>query len=221
MGWFTRAISSSLGKKYIMALSGLFLVIYLVVHLFGNTFLYAGQEPFNNYVSALTESKFKYLIHVVEVILLLGFIIHIYDGIKLTIENWSARPNRYAVKPADPQSTVASRTMWLTASIVFFFLVVHIQQFWYSYHYGTTGEPNMYGIVVATFKDPLYSAIYLVSVFLLGFHLYHGFQSAFQSLGLNHPKYRPFIVIFGRIYAVVIALGFASFPIYFYFIYGR
>lgn len=221
MGWFTRTISSSLGKKYLMALSGLFLVIYLVVHLFGNSFLYAGKDAFNTYVSTLTESNLEPIIRVIEIILLLGFLIHIYDGVKLTIDNWRARPNRYAVKPADPQSTLASRTMWMTASIVFFFLVVHIQQFWYTYHYGKVPGVTMYDIVVATFRDPLYSVIYLISVLLLGFHLYHGFQSAFQSLGLNHVKYRPLIVIFGRIYAIVIAVGFATFPIYFYFMGGK
>jgi succinate dehydrogenase / fumarate reductase cytochrome b subunit len=221
MGWVTRAISSSLGKKYIMALSGLFLVIYLVIHLFGNTFLYAGKDAFNLYVETLTESSLKPVIRVIEVVLLLGFLIHIYDGIRLTIGNWSARPNRYAVKPANPQSTAASRTMWLTASIVFFFIVVHLQQFWYTYHYGRIPGVTMYDIVVGTFRDPLYSLIYLVSVLLLGFHLYHGFQSSFQSLGFNHPKYRPLIVIFGRIYAVVIAVGFASFPIYFYLMGGK
>lgn len=221
MGWFSQTINSSLGKKYLMALSGLFLIIYLAIHLFGNTFLYVGQEAFDTYVETLTESNLKVVIRVIEVVLLLGFLVHIYEGIRLTIENWSARPQRYAVKPENPQSSLASRTMWLTASVVFIFLVVHIQQFWYVYHYGRSANDTMYTIVTTTFSDPLYGGLYLIAVILLGFHLYHGFQSAFQSLGWNHKKYSPLLITIGRIYAVIIALGFASFPIYFFFMGGK
>ncbi|MGE5401410.1 MAG: succinate dehydrogenase cytochrome b subunit [Ignavibacteriales bacterium] len=220
MGWFTRALNSSLGKKYIMALTGFFLIIYLAIHLFGNSFLYVSYytgDPgfFNTYVSTLTESGLHYVIRVIEIVLLLGFLIHIYEGVTLTISNWRARPNRYAVKPEDPQANLASRTMWLSASVIFFFLVIHIQQFWYIYHYGNSGA-TMYDLVIMAFSNPVFAVIYLISVALLGFHLYHGFQSAFQSLGWNHVKYRTLIVVLGRIYTFVISLGFASFPIFFY-----
>jgi succinate dehydrogenase / fumarate reductase cytochrome b subunit len=111
--------------------------------------------------------------------------------------------------------------MWLSASVIFLFLVIHIQQFWYVYHYARTGNIRMYDLVISAFTNPVFALIYLVSVFLLFFHLYHGFQSAFQSLGWNHVKYRTLIVVLGKIYAVVIGLGFASFPIYFYFMGGK
>lgn len=216
MGWFTSTINSSLGKKYLMALTGLFLVIYLAIHLFGNSFIYAGDQAFNEYVAALTESKLKYVIRVIEIVLFLGFLVHIFDGIKLTIDNFSARPNRYAVKPANPQSALSSRTMWITAAVVFFFLVVHMKQFWYVYHSASPEMHfSMYKVVVDTFSDPAYSLLYLASVLFLGFHLYHGFQSAFQTLGLNHTKYRQLIINLGRIYAVIITIGFASFPVVF------
>lgn len=218
MGWVYNAVFSSLGKKYIMALSGIFLLIYLVIHLFGNSFLYVGRDAFNTYVYVLTESSIHYVILVIEVVLFLGFLIHIIDGIKLTLENWKARPSRYAVKPEDPQSTIASRTMWLSASIVFIFLVIHLRDFWYVYKFGTMGEGvTMYDMVIEVFRDPVYSAIYLFAMFLLGFHLWHGFQSSFQSLGLNHKKYTPLIMTLGKIYTIIIAGGFATFPIYFYF----
>ncbi|MEI7812876.1 MAG: succinate dehydrogenase cytochrome b subunit [Ignavibacteria bacterium] len=220
MGWVTRAVRSSLGKKYFMALSGLFLLFYLAVHLFGNTFLYAGRDVFNLYVSTLTETL-EPVVRIIELVLLAGFLIHIYDGVTLTIQNWRSRPNRYAVKPEDPQSTLASRNMWLTAAFVGFFLVAHLKQFWYVYHYGQMEGTTMYDIVVTTFQDPVYSGLYTASALFLGFHLYHGFQSAFQSLGFNHEKYTPFIVILGRIYAIIIAVGFASFPIYFYLMGGK
>ncbi|HEX2867646.1 MAG TPA: succinate dehydrogenase cytochrome b subunit [Ignavibacteriales bacterium] len=221
MGWFTSAFNSSLGKKYVMAITGFFLLIYLVIHLFGNSFLYFGPAAFNTYVEALTESGLKPVIRVIEVVLLLGFLFHIYNGVRLQIGNWRARPQRYAVRPEDPQATLASRTMWISASVIFFFLVIHIQQFWYVYHYARTGNMHMYDLVVNAFTNPVFAVIYLVSVFLLFFHLYHGFQSAFQSLGWNHLKYRTLIVVVGKIYAVVIGLGFASFPIYFYFMGGK
>lgn len=218
MGWVYNAVFSSLGKKYIMALSGIFLLIYLVIHLFGNSFLYVGRDAFNLYVHTLTESSLHYVILVIEVVLFLGFLIHIVDGVKLTLENWKARPGRYAVKPEDPQANVASRTMWLSASIVFIFLVIHLKNFWYVYKFGGMTEGvTMYDMVVEVFRDPVYSAIYLFAMFLLGFHLWHGFQSSFQSLGLHHRKYTPLIMTLGKIYTIIIAGGFATFPVYFYF----
>lgn len=222
MGWFTQAINSSLGKKYIMALSGIFLLIFLAIHLFGNTFLYVSRDAFNLYVATLTESALHYVILVIEVVLFLGFIIHMYDGVTLTLQNFMARPSRYAVKPKDPQSDLPARTMWISASIIFIFLVIHLRNFWYVFKFGEPG-PNvtMYDIVTKTFQDPVYALLYLCCVFLLGFHLWHGFQSAFQSLGLNHKKYTPIIKFLGRLYAVVVAGGFASFPVYFYFMGGK
>lgn len=224
MGWLTQSFSSSLGKKYIMALSGIFLIIYLVIHLFGNSFLYFGKDAFNLYVDTLTKSELHYVIMIIEVVLFLGFILHAYEGIKLTLQNWNARPDRYAAKPENPQSTPASRTMWVSASIIFIFLVVHLQNFWYQFktgQIGHEGQMTMYDKVMEAFQNPYYVVLYVIAMFLLGFHLWHGFQSAFQSLGLYHKKYRPLIVNLGRIYAVVVSLGFASMPIYFYFFGGK
>jgi succinate dehydrogenase / fumarate reductase cytochrome b subunit len=148
--------------------------------------------------------------------------VHGYEGIRVTLQNWKARPGRYAVKPKDPQSTIASRTMWLSASIIFIFLVIHLQNFWYLYKSGGIDDQySMYQAVVDTFQNPVYSAIYLAAILLMGFHLWHGFQSSFQTMGWNHSKYMPMVVMFGRIYTIIICAGFASFPIYFYFIYGR
>jgi succinate dehydrogenase / fumarate reductase cytochrome b subunit len=205
-----------------MAISGIFLLIYLIIHLFGNSFLYVGRDAFNLYVDTLTESTFHYIIQVIEVVLFLGFLVHIYDGITLTIGNFLARPSRYAVKPKEPQSDLTSRTMWISASIVFIFLIIHLRNFWYVYKFGEP-EPGitMYDVVIKTFQDPVYSLLYSFCMILLGFHLWHGFQSAFQSLGLNHKRYTPLIKLLGKLYSVVVALGFASFPVYFYFMGGK
>ncbi|MCX6148988.1 MAG: succinate dehydrogenase cytochrome b subunit [Ignavibacteriales bacterium] len=222
MSWFFEAINSSLGKKFIMAISGIFLLIFLVIHLFGNIFLYVSRDAFNQYVFILSESALSYIIKVIEVVLFLGLIVHAYQGIRLTLENFIARPNRYAVNPKEAQADLPSRTMWITASIVFIFLVIHLRSFWYVFKFGEPGKNiTMYDIVIKTFQDPFYSLLYFICVLLLGFHLWHGFQSTFQSLGLNHKKYTPAIKFFGKLYTIIITGGFATFPVYFYFLGGK
>jgi succinate dehydrogenase / fumarate reductase cytochrome b subunit len=222
MAWVSQALNSSIGKKLFMSLTGLFLITFLCVHLFGNMFLYVGQDAFNLYVHTLETGVVHAFILVTEVILVAAFLIHIINAIRLTLGNWAARPQRYAVKPAQQQSESASRTMWISASIIFIFLAIHLVNFWYVFKYGTLPpayfigeEKNYFMIVTEALSTPWIATVYLAAVFLLGFHLYHGFQSAFQTLGINHKKYTPFILFVGRAYAVIVAAGFASFPIYF------
>jgi succinate dehydrogenase / fumarate reductase, cytochrome b subunit len=222
MGWISKTINSSLGKKFIMSLSGIFLLIYLAIHLFGNSFLYVSKEAFNQYVFILSESAFSYVIRLIEIILFLGFILHIYDGVVLTFGNFIARPKRYAAKPKEAQADLPSRTMWISASIIFIFLVIHLRNFWYIYKFGEPAPGvTMYDMVVKTFQDPVYASLYFLCILLLGFHLWHGFQSSFQSMGLNHKKYTPAIKFLGKVYTIVVAGGFATFPVYFYFLGGR
>jgi len=218
MGWFARTFTYSIGKKLIMALTGLFLVIFLLVHLFGNVFLYVGKDAFNAYVHTLNETGLKIPIKILEVFLALGFLFHMIDGVTVWIQNRIARGVGYKIKKPDPESTFASRNMIISALLVFVFLVIHLRDFWYAFHYGDKGpDITDYDIVVGVFHEPIYVTIYLVAMVLLGLHLYHGFQSAFQTLGLNHKKYTPFIVWFGRFYAIFVSAAFASFPIYFFF----
>jgi len=163
------------------------------------------------------------VIKVIEIVLALGFLFHIADGVLLTISNKQARgPQKYAVKKASPGTVSASRFMFVTGSIIFIFLVLHLRDFWYEFKYGGMEESlaTPYDLVVGTFQMPLYSLFYVVAVLLVGYHLYHGFQSVFQTLGWNHKKYTPFVLFIGRLYAVIIALGFASLPIYFLFFKG-
>lgn len=218
MGWFTRTLNYSIGKKLIMALTGLFLVIFLLIHLFGNIFLYVGKDAFNSYVHTLNETGLKIPIKILEVFLALGFLFHMIDAVWLWIKNRIARGVGYKIKKPDPDSTFASRNMIISAFLIFVFLVVHLRDFWYTFHYGERSpDVTDFDIVVSVFHDPFYVTLYLVAMVLLGLHLYHGFQSAFQTLGLNHKKYTPFIVGLGRFYAIFVASAFASFPIYFFF----
>jgi succinate dehydrogenase / fumarate reductase cytochrome b subunit len=222
MGWFFKFTGSSIGKKFIMAVTGSFLIIFLIIHLIGNLTLFLGPEAFNGYVSTL--DVVKPLIRIVELVLLLAFVLHVFNGVRLWIENKKANPKKYAVNVGSDNSTVFSRTMFVTGSIVLIFLVIHLSTFFYRFNFydpeGFANQHQYFAIVVSFFKMSWYSILYIVAVFLLGFHLNHGFQSAFQTFGWTHKKYTPILEKLGTLYAIVMALGFASMPIYFLFFYG-
>ena len=205
-----------------MAVTGSFLIIFLIIHLIGNLTLFLGPEAFNGYVSTL--DVVKPLIRVVELVLLLAFVLHIFNGIRLWIGNKKANPKKYAINVGSDNSTVFSRTMFLTGSIVFIFLVLHLATFFYRFNFydpeGFANQHQYFEIVVSFLGMPWYSILYIVAVLLLGFHLNHGFQSAFQTFGWTHKKYTPILEKLGTLYAILIAVGFASMPIYFLFFYG-
>lgn len=221
MGWLFEALESSIGKKIVMAFTGIGLILFLIFHLAGNMTLYGGPEAFNGYVETL--DIVKPIIRIIEVGLALFFLLHIINGIRLTWLNYKARPDRYKISMVSKNTDFFSRTMIYSGSIVFIFLVLHLSTFWWAFNF--TGAPHekalsYYQVVTDWFQDPVYSLFYVFAVILLGFHLNHGFQSAFQTFGWNHKKYFPFIQKLGTLYAVITALGFASFPIYFLFFYG-
>jgi len=222
MGWFFKFVNSSIGKKITMAVTGGFLLIFLVVHLVGNITLFFGPNAFNGYVKAL--EVVKPLIRVIEVVLLAAFLIHIFNGVRLWLENKRARGITYKVNSSSENSDVFSRTMFLTGSIVFIFLVLHLGTFFWRFNvHDPTGLANSheyFQIVVDFLSCWWYALLYVIAVVLLGFHLNHGFQSVFQTFGWNHKKYTPLIKKLGTIYAIIMAIGFASMPIYFFFFYG-
>lgn len=222
MGWFFKFINSSIGKKFAMAITGSFLIIFLIIHLIGNLTLFFGAEAFNGYVKTL--DVIKPLIRVIELVLLAAFLIHIFNGVKLWIENKQARGVNYKVNGSSENSDVFSRTMFVTGSIVFIFLVLHLGTFFWRFNVhdpdNLANAHKYFDIVTGFFKIWWYSALYVVAVILLGFHLNHGFQSAFQTFGWNHAKYTPLIKKIGTVYAIIMAVGFASMPIYFFFFYG-
>ncbi len=217
MGWFFKFLNSSIGKKFMMAVTGSFLLIFLIIHLVGNITLFFGPGAFNTYVSTL--DVVKPLIRVIEVVLLGAFVLHIFNGLRLWLENKRARGITYKVNGSKENSTIFSRTMAVTGSIILIFLVSHLATFFWRFNVhdpmGLATQHQYYDVVVYFFNMWWYSILYVVAMLFLGYHLNHGFQSAFQTFGWNHNRYFPTIKKIGTIYAIIMALGFASMPIYF------
>ncbi|PKL82110.1 MAG: succinate dehydrogenase [Ignavibacteriae bacterium HGW-Ignavibacteriae-3] len=218
MGWVWKSLNSSIGKKLVMAITGVALMLFLIVHLAGNMTLFGGKDAFNNYVGLL--EHIKPFIRVIEVILGLVFVFHIFNGTRLWIENKQARPQGYSVNGSRKNTTVFSRTAFITGSIVFIFLVVHLQTIWYVFNFSGS-ELDLYTLTTDLLGIWWYAALYFIAVLLLGFHLNHGFQSAFQTFGWNHKKYFPFIEKLGTFYAIIMTIGFGSIPVYFFFLGGK
>ena len=222
MSSFMKFLNSSIGKKLVMAVTGSFLLIFLVIHLIGNITLFFGAEAFNGYVGAL--DVVKPLIRVIEVVLLTAFLLHIFNGVKLWLENKRARGLNSKVNGLPENSDVFSRTMFLSGSIVFIFLITHLGTFFWRFNVndpmGLANHHQYFDIVVYFFGIWWYVLLYVIAMVLLGFHLNHGFQSAFQTFGWNHKKYFPFIQKIGTLYALIMAIGFASMPVYFFFFCG-
>ena len=221
MSWLVKSLNSSVGKKFVMASTGIGLILFLLIHLIGNFTLFGGKEAFEGYVNTL--DLVKPIIRVVEVGLALVFIFHIVYGIWLWFINKKANPIKYKVNASSKSSDIYSRTTIITGLTIFIFLVLHLSTFWYAFNFGHSPHDaphEYYQIVVDWFQSPIYSGVYVIAVILLGFHLNHGFQSAFQTFGWNHKKYFRFIELLGTAYSILMAVGFASMPIYFYFFQG-
>lgn len=215
MSWFTESFSYSIGKKIIMALTGLFLVIFLITHLSGNLLLLAGDDgqAFNAYADFMQDNPF---IQVMRFVLVFGFLFHIIDGFVLAYKNRQARPTGYAKNDPSKNSTWYSRNMAVTGSIIFIFLILHLRSFLVEYQIIGYDEGTLYDLVKVTFENVFYSVFYVFAMILLGFHLVHGFKSAFQTLGMNHIKYNGFIHGLGVFLAIALSAGFAIIPLYFY-----
>ncbi len=220
MGWFLQSLTSSIGKKILMASTGILLILFLIVHLVGNLTLYADStgEWFNAYAGTLGSIP---LIRVIEALLGLLFLLHIIYALRLWYENKKARPVKYAVNASSKNSTIFSRTMVFTGSTIFIFLVIHLRTFWWGHNFvGHAEGHTLFDLVVESFQTPWYSIVYIIAMIIMGFHLNHAFQSAMQTFGWRHKKYTPLLETLGTIYAIVMAAGFASIPIYFLLFYG-
>lgn len=220
--WFVTMFTSSLGRKYVMALTGLFLISFLIVHLSGNllSLLPDGGLAFNSFTHFMTTNL---LIKAMEYVLFAGFIVHIIQSVIVTRMNQKARPSKYAVNAARASSTWYSRNMGVLGTIIFIFLVIHIRDFFYESRFNeeelgvdANGHVNLYKEVVETFSMLPYTALYVIAMIALGYHLWHGFASAFRSLGLMHSKYTPWIETVGKVYTIVITTGFIVIPLYWY-----
>lgn len=211
--------SYSVGKKLVMGLTGIFLILFLIVHCSINAlvFLNDGGETFN---AAAEFMAHNWLMRTLEIFLFLGFIIHIIQSLILTLENKKARKIGYAVSNANANSKWYSRSMGLLGTLILIFLIIHLKHFWVVSRFTdhiTSGEETLYEEMREVFSNPLAVIIYVLSMFSLSYHLMHGFQSAFQTLGLNHKKYTPVIKKLGIIYSILIPFIFALMPLAFYF----
>jgi succinate dehydrogenase / fumarate reductase, cytochrome b subunit len=229
--------SYSIGKKMIMGLTGLFLIVFLIEHLIGNLLLLSGPKAFNEYAEFMGSNP---IIRAMEFGLFAGFIFHIVDGLMLWSQNRKAKPIGYAVNSGGKTSSWFSRNMATTGTILLIFFILHLISFFIKARFGVDvnfgvdpskfegaylgsaeyglhpGETfSMYHKAAWLFSIPWYSAIYIVAMVTVMMHLLHGFQSAFQTLGLNHSKYTPIIKALGYGYAVLVPAAFCVIPIMF------
>ncbi|MDZ4756719.1 MAG: succinate dehydrogenase cytochrome b subunit [Bacteroidota bacterium] len=294
MNWFTKAFTSSLGRKWVMSLSGLFMCLFLVVHLAGNFQLFKddGGLAFNSYTVFMIHNP---IIKTISYLLYAAILIHIIQSLVLTIQNRKARPQDYTYNKPEKSSTWSSRNMGILGTVLLVFLVIHFADFWGEYKFGEVPYKNYYEVkhegeshvfdtkdsaaayrkkfdvntafidllkvqgvdlelaqknpammqkletqymvfaakyvgpteieteivkdlyveVKLAFQQPWYVIFYLIALLALSYHLVHGFQSAWQSIGVHHRKYVPVIKAIGWIFSVVIPAGFAAMPIYF------
>ena len=216
----TRVFSSSIGTKLLIGATGLALVAYLVVHLAGNVVIFFGPELFNEYSARLVSNP---LIVPVEIGLLLVFLVHICKAVTMWLRNQAARPVRYHKKERarhTSRKTLSSSTMIASGLIVMVFVAIHVKQFKFGSYYLAAGGVtvrDLYRTEVEIFRQPAWVAFYVIATLIVGVHLRHGFSSAFQSLGVDHPRYTRRIVALGIVSAILLAGGLAVIPVWVYF----
>ncbi|WP_299176160.1 succinate dehydrogenase cytochrome b subunit [uncultured Chryseobacterium sp.] len=212
--------SSTIGRKYAMALSAIFLLIFLVMHLSVNFLSVFGETAYNNASQFMGYNPLVQFI--MQPILMFAVIFHFVMGFVLEIKNKKARPVGYNMNNGSANSSWSSRNMIISGAVILAFLVLHLYDFWlhemnYKYIDGLpVEETRFWGDLHAKFADIWRVVLYIVSFVLLGLHLSHGFQSSFQSIGARHPKYTPVIRAFGNWYSILIPLGFIIIAIYHY-----
>ncbi|MBO9668205.1 MAG: succinate dehydrogenase cytochrome b subunit [Bdellovibrio sp.] len=209
-------LGSTVGKKYLMGITGLIWAGFVLAHMAGNMLIFVSADAYNSYGHALTSGN---IIYVAETVLVLALIVHVYTAVSLTINNRAAKDQRYAVAASGKKrSTLASRTMAVQGSIILVFIILHLITFKYGVHYETNvkGVPmrDLARLMEEVFQQPGYVIWYLVALILLGFHLSHGVGSTFQSLGLMEGTYRNTWKKLSYGYAVIVALGFIAQPVY-------
>jgi succinate dehydrogenase / fumarate reductase, cytochrome b subunit len=221
----SKFLLASIGRKFLMSVTGLFLVIFIAVHLTVNLLLIFDDtgELYNMGAHFMATNPF---IRVMEPLLGLGFIIHILWSFLLEYENWKARPVKYNKKNPGVSSTWTSRNMLILGALVLVFLIIHIINFYWVMRFephtmqsvviGGVNMENAYVLVSDMFKGSiLYDVFYVIGAVLLGFHLSHGFWSAFQTLGLNNKHWMKRLRFLAVVYAYIVAIGFSVIPVYF------
>jgi len=215
--------TSSIGKKLLMSLAGIFLLSFLLVHMGLNLLVILNKDPmvFNKAAHFMGTNI---VIKVFEIVLFGGFFLHIIYALVLQVQNWLARPKRYK-KASKSETSAFSRWMIHTALIILTFLVIHMFDFYFKAKFGHAEEIVVGGIhyhdlatlVIQKFKIPTFVILYILSFVFLGFHLIHAFQSAFKTLGINDKKYTPIIEGLGVVYTIIVVGGFTAIPLVIYF----
>jgi succinate dehydrogenase / fumarate reductase cytochrome b subunit len=210
MNWVVRTLSTSLGKKQLMAVTGMLFLLFLAVHLIGNLTIYGGVPAFNAYVDKL--HGLGGLLAVAEVVMLLAVLIHIIFAVILFFENRGARPVKYAVdKSGGGGRTFSSQTMPYTGLLILLFVVIHLATT--SRFFTDRTAKTTFQILTEIFSHKGYIAFYLVAMVIVALHVRHGLWSAFQTVGANHPKYMPLIERLSIIFAFIVGIGFGSLPL--------
>jgi succinate dehydrogenase / fumarate reductase cytochrome b subunit len=208
-------LESSIGKKIMVALTGLLLCGFLITHLAGNLFLFVGATAFNRYAEFLESQA---LLPLAEGGLVVLFLIHIALSVRARLANAAARPVGYQASADKGARTPGSRTMAVSGSLILVFLVIHVATI--KYQLGGSKGATLFSHVTGWFANPLYAGFYVLAMIGLGLHLSHGVQSSFQTFGVSHPRYTPLIKKIGLAFAAVMTLAFASMPVYFFFVGG-
>lgn len=230
MSWIRKFLISSVGRKFVMGFTGLFLITFLIVHCAVNSMIFFndGGVTFNRAAHFMGTNV---IIRTVEIILFLGIILHIVQAYILYFENKNARPVNYTANKPSANSRWYSRSMTLLGTLLLLFLIIHINHFWTNSrlggmfgikpleHVDAGGKEvlDLFSEMTATFHSPLVIVIYLLGVISLCWHLIHGFQSAFQTFGLNHRKYNQLIKQTGVVFSVIISIVFAMMPLSMHF----
>ena len=223
MNW-SQLFNSSIGKKIVMALTGIFLVVFLVVHCYvnANVFFSNAEENFNRAAHFMGTNL---LIRITEVGLFAGFILHIVQGYKLELQNRATRKSRYAVTAGNKTSKWYSRSMAILGTLILLFLIIHLAHFWVPSRFGGLSEVEYDGVVYHNlylemkniFAEPIVVLVYVLGCFSLAWHLLHGVQSAAQTLGWTSKNYFTTIKKIGIVFSILIPLIFALMPIFMYF----
>jgi succinate dehydrogenase / fumarate reductase, cytochrome b subunit len=216
------ALRTSIVRKMVVALTGLGLCFFTLTHLMGNLLVFVGPDAFNSYGHALISNK---LIYVLEAGLALTFLVHLALALKLTLENHQARPEKYFMKKNTGRgATFASSTMPYTGMIILVFIIYHLSTIKYGASYEVTVDGvvmrDLYRLLVEHFSSSFNSFLYVLAVCALGVHVSHGLWSAFQSLGLNHPKYTPKVKLLSCLFGLLVAVGYSSIALWVFFFKG-
>jgi len=209
MNWLVKTLMSSIGKKQVMAVTGLAFCLFVGVHLAGNLTLFAGKESFLSYVDHL--HSVEALVALAEFGLIFFAVLHIGLGLFLFIENRRAPPVRYAVSKSAGGQTLGSATAPYTGALILVFLIVHLIKF----RFVDKTAIDDFVLLSNTFAEfGFWTLFYIAGVIVVALHVSHGFWSGFQTLGLNHPKYMPAIERLGILFSLIIGIGFASIPVF-------